>query len=154
MTQAASSWHFEQEQKIASDVDVTLVQVSSRKLALRAGFAVREAWAIATALSEACSNIVKHCGHGSVRIRVAVSEREAVFVFEAQDQGPGIEDLESALADGVSEGVPIEASEQPARRRGLGCGLGAIQRLMDELEIQTAPGHGTLVRATKRRVLS
>ena len=54
--------------------------------------------------------------------------------IEVSDDGPGIGDLERALADGYSTAG------------GLGQGLGAVRRLSDEFEIASRPGGGTRVR--------
>ena len=55
----------------------------------------------------------------------------------ARDEGPGIDDLERALTDGYTTGG------------GLGLGLPGARRLVDEFEIETAPGGGTTVTLIK-----
>ena len=55
----------------------------------------------------------------------------------ARDRGPGITDPALALQDGFSTGD------------GLGCGLPGAGRLVDELELDTAPGVGTAVTLRK-----
>jgi serine/threonine-protein kinase RsbT len=50
-----------------------------------------------------------------------------------QDQGPGIADIQQALRDGFTTG------------NGLGLGLGGAKRLVNEFEIESAPGVGTKV---------
>ena len=52
------------------------------------------------------------------------------------DQGPRIADLELALKDGWTSG------------NGLGLGLSGARRLVNEFDIQTAPGQGTTIRMT------
>jgi serine/threonine-protein kinase RsbT len=49
------------------------------------------------------------------------------------DKGPGIEDVKLALSDGYTS------------KQGMGLGLGGSKRLMNEFDIQTAPGQGTTV---------
>jgi serine/threonine-protein kinase RsbT len=51
----------------------------------------------------------------------------------AEDQGPGIADIERALADGYSSGG------------GMGLGLPGARRLMDELTVDSIVGVGTTV---------
>jgi serine/threonine-protein kinase RsbT len=58
--------------------------------------------------------------------------RQGIKVI-AQDQGPGIENLELALQDGFTSGG------------GLGLGLPGARRLVHEFHIETAPGRGTKV---------
>ena len=53
------------------------------------------------------------------------------------DSGPGIADLELALTDGYTTGG------------GLGLGLSGARRLVDEFDIDAAPGEGTTVTVTK-----
>jgi serine/threonine-protein kinase RsbT len=53
------------------------------------------------------------------------------------DQGPGIEDLSRAMTDGWTSGS------------GLGLGLTGSKRLVNEFEIETAPGRGTRVTITR-----
>jgi len=55
------------------------------------------------------------------------------------DQGPGISDLEQALKDGFSTGT------------GMGLGLSGAKRLVNEFEIDSAPGRGTKVSITRWR---
>jgi len=52
---------------------------------------------------------------------------------ETEEHGPGIRDIEQAFADGYSSAG------------GLGYGLGAVNRLMDELEISSTAGLGTRI---------
>ncbi len=69
-----------------------------------------------------------------------------------EDRGPGIEDVELALQDGYSQGQPVEERPPHRPRGGLGQGLGAAQRLLDELEIAPHPEGGT--RITGRKYLT
>ena len=62
---------------------------------------------------------VVHDGNGRQGIEVVAS-----------DDGPGIEDIERALQDGYTTGG------------GLGLGLPGARRLVDEFEIESAPGAG------------
>jgi len=102
-------------------------------------------WAIAIAVSEAATNIQKFAGRGVITLR-----REAECItFVAEDDGPGFEP-ELALRDGISEGIDLTQVESRAGLRGLGTGLGAIQRLMGELEIQRRPAGGPRLVARRR----
>src|SRR5690242_2194960 len=95
---------------------------------------------LATAISEVARNITTYAGTGEVSLRVLHErEREGIEVV-ASDQGPGIEDVELALQDGYTTG------------NGLGLGLPGARRLVDEFDVDTAPGKGTRVRLVKWRV--
>ncbi len=54
-----------------------------------------------------------------------------------EDEGPGIADLQLALADGWTSGG------------GMGLGLPGSRRLVNDFDIRTAPGQGTCVTITK-----
>jgi serine/threonine-protein kinase RsbT len=58
--------------------------------------------------------------------------RQGIQVI-ARDEGPGIENVELALQDGYTSGG------------GLGLGLPGARRLVDDFQIETAPGQGTKV---------
>ena len=53
------------------------------------------------------------------------------------DDGPGIADLDLALADGWSSG------------QGLGLGLSGARRLVDKFDLDTEVGRGTVVTVVK-----
>jgi serine/threonine-protein kinase RsbT len=57
--------------------------------------------------------------------------------LQFMDQGPGIPDVHLAMQDGFSSSG------------GLGLGLPGAKRLMDEMEIQSEPGKGTVVTVRK-----
>jgi serine/threonine-protein kinase RsbT len=56
-----------------------------------------------------------------------------------EDTGPGIPDVQLALTDGYSTGT------------GLGLGFGGAKRLVNEFEVRSAPGEGTVVRVVTWR---
>jgi serine/threonine-protein kinase RsbT len=136
--------------KIINDADVAVARSVAGRLAQRGGFSKRQQWEIMTAISEAGSNILKFAGEGIIHLRLG-QDGGVFFELEAVDHGQGIADIEVALQDGSTQGLtPGEASLLlPPQRKGLGLGLGAIQRLMDQLDIVSASHQGTVVRARK-----
>jgi len=54
-----------------------------------------------------------------------------------RDEGPGIADVKLAMTDGWTSGS------------GLGLGLTGAKRLVDEFELDTAPGKGTRITITR-----
>jgi len=88
---------------------------------------------------EAETNIVIHAYRG--RITVDVSTK-GIFIV-AEDEGPGIADVELAMREGYS------TAPQHVREMGFGAGMGLpnIRRSADELDIQTKVGVGTKVQA-------
>lgn len=134
--------------RVRVDADVVTAQCWARRFAEACGFAAREQWEVAVAVSEAASNIVKFGAGGSVTLRFPAGERRALEI-EAVDQGPGIHDLPKAELDGVTEGRRREDGGDPRQFRGLGLGLGAIRRMTDELSIETGERGGTRLVARK-----
>ena len=55
----------------------------------------------------------------------------------ASDEGPGIADVELAMQDGYTTG------------NGLGLGLPGTRRLVDDFELRTRTGAGTVIRLVK-----
>ncbi|MFH2006222.1 MAG: ATP-binding protein [bacterium] len=121
-----------------------------RRLAEQLGFDEQGGGAIAIAISELVSNAIKFAGRGTLTLRPLHAPRPGLEVT-VQDDGPGIEDFAKALQDGFSEGRMIsdDAPKAARPRRGLGAGLGAVMRLMDELETEVPFGGGLIIKARK-----
>ena len=92
---------------------------------------------IATAISELARNILTYAGEGEIEVAVEETAGRRGIRIVARDEGPGIADIGLALQDGYSTS------------RSLGIGLPGVRRLMDEFEVTSEPGSGTVVRATK-----
>ena len=131
----AESW----EIRIDKEADIIAVRQLIRELAKQHKFDQFASAALTTAASELSRNVWVHAKSGISRVRVLRGERigiELSFV----DQGPGIANLEQALAGGYSTA------------KSLGLGLSGTRRLVDEFHIETAPGAGTkiVIRKWKR----
>ncbi len=96
------------------------------------GFPQQAREEIALAATELATNLIKHAGGGTLTVTPIEGARVGLEL-EASDTGPGIRDVEQALGDRYST----------AGTRGTG--LGAVNRLMDELDIVSQPGRGTRV---------
>ena len=123
---------------IESDADVVTARQRARALAVTLDMPSTDQTLLATAISEIARNITTYAQRGEVFIELVrdSSGRRGVKVI-ARDRGPGIADLERALTDGYTTGG------------GLGLGLPGARRLVDEFDIQTAPGQGTTVTLVK-----
>jgi serine/threonine-protein kinase RsbT len=129
----------QEEWIIAGEDDVFGARRRAHDLALAQGFDPFAAAAVTTATSELARNIVVHAGNGTVRMeRISDGSRSGVRL-RFIDRGPGIIDLEQALAGGNSTAG------------SLGLGLSGSVRLVDEFDIQTEPGRGTEVTVVKWR---
>lgn len=138
--------------ELAIDRSTTPAFIQSRVRAFVRGLGggVRDEWSVAIAASEAATNISKFAHHGELCL-VAHDGSPTLVELVAEDDGPGMDDIAHALRDGVSEGVDLTTTEPDRKRRGLGTGLGAIVRQMDELTIERRAGGGT--RLVARRTL-
>jgi anti-sigma regulatory factor (Ser/Thr protein kinase)/serine/threonine protein phosphatase PrpC len=95
---------------------------AAKKFAVSLGFSQVEAEEIALAASELASNLIKHAGGGELQLSAVESFERKGMQIVSQDGGPGIAEVEVALSDGFSTAGT------------LGKGLGAVNRLMDELD--------------------
>lgn len=123
---------------IESEDSIIVARQSARALAQSLGFSALDQSRIATGVSELARNVVRYAtnGKGETRIRALTEAKPGIEVV-VHDNGPGIADLEQALAVGFTSG------------RGLGMGLPGTRRLMDEMTIDSAPGRGTTVTIRK-----
>jgi serine/threonine-protein kinase RsbT len=120
-----------------------------KKVALSLGFDTQAAWAVAITISELLSNAIKFAGAGTLSL-VALHDPRPGLEIRMADEGPGLEDFQASLRDGYSEGKDLSDPEQHVwPRRGLGAGLGAVKRLMDELEAIHPEEGGLVVIARK-----
>lgn len=124
---------------ISHEADIYEAQAAGRQMATTIGFDSRVGEEIVLAVTELATNLVRHAGGGDLLLRSVAGNDRAGIQIESRDRGPGIGDVERAFADGYSTAS------------GPGYGLGAINRLMDELEISPARGNGTGAHITCRR---
>ena len=117
--------------------DIVIARQAGHELARQLGFSLTDVTMIATAISEIARNITSYAGKGEVRVGVQYRDGRRALVVRAEDDGPGIRDVERALEDGYSTGS------------GLGLGLPGARRLMDRLVVESTPGQGTVVEMWK-----
>ena len=123
--------------EVSSDQDVVRVRQLVRTVAVAVKLSLVDQTKIVTAASELARNTLVYGGGGSVEVsRVDNGRRPGVRIVFA-DHGLGIADLELAFTDGYTTGS------------GLGLGLSGARRLVDEFDIDTAPGQGTSITVTK-----
>ena len=119
---------------IESDADVVTARQRAREMAGALELTTTDQTLLATAISEVARNITTYAKRGEVLLSVVRDEggRKGIQVI-ARDEGPGIADVDLALRDGYTSGS------------GLGIGLPGARRLVDDFNIETAPGQGTKV---------
>ncbi len=118
---------------IAEEFDVVTARKQAREVAQQAGLSQEAGESLAVAISEIAQNIVVHAGEGEIRIFMVKELGRDGVAAVAADDGPGILDIRLALEDGYSTA------------HGLGLGLSSAKRLMDEFEIVSASGKGTII---------
>jgi serine/threonine-protein kinase RsbT len=122
---------------IKADVDIIQARQIGRAQAAKLGFSLTEATLVATAISELARNIVQYAGNGELILRSINHHDRRGIIIVARDQGPGIHDIKLALQNGFSTS------------NSLGMGLPGVRRLVDEFEIESESGRGTVVTVKK-----
>jgi len=118
-------------------MDVLKARQWGKELAASLHFTTSELTTIATAISEIARNTVLYAKSGRLILRqIQQGKRHGLLVI-AEDGGPGIPDLALAMQDGYTTS------------HGLGIGLPGAKRLMDEFEIVSEMGKGTIVTMKK-----
>ena len=118
---------------LVSDEHVVALRRVVRERALELKLSLVDQTKLVTAASELARNTLKYGGGGEVHV-IGLSDgiRHGIKLAFADD-GPGIADLTLALTDGYTTGG------------GLGLGLSGAKRLVDEFDIETRHGEGTVV---------
>lgn len=124
---------------VRSEYDLVPARQQGRQLAESLGFSSSEATLVATTISELARNIVAYAARGEIVLRRSHDGARPGITVIARDAGPGIADVTLALQEGYSTSG------------GLGIGLPGVRRIMDEFHIESAPGCGTTITATKWR---
>lgn len=123
-------------QAVRSETDVTVGLSKLRTDMMAIGLTNYDITRVVTAASELARNILKYAGRGSLRYsRRTEGTREGVEVV-VEDNGPGIKDIEMALTDNYSTSGT------------LGLGLPGVRRLVDEFDLNSEVGVGTIVKIT------
>jgi serine/threonine-protein kinase RsbT len=122
---------------IETEDDIILVRRKVRDVAQACKFDVFATSAITTAASEIARNVWTYAHKGSARIEKLSDGSRLGVRMEFDDEGPGIPDLDRALAGGNSTA------------RSMGLGLAGSKRLVDEFSIDSEVGRGTKVMLLK-----
>jgi serine/threonine-protein kinase RsbT len=123
--------------EIRSEADVAAAMRAGRSTAEEAGLSVVEAQHVATAVTEVATNAWRYAVGGVVVIEPLERDGRHGVRVVVSDRGPGIADLGAALSDGVSSSG------------SLGVGLPGARRLMDEFDLRSTVGSGTVIEMEK-----
>ncbi|MDG5472820.1 anti-sigma regulatory factor [Jeotgalibacillus sp. ET6] len=122
---------------ILNEWDIVAARQLGRNVAKELGFGTVDQARITTAISELARNIYLYAGQGQLCIDRLNEHGKTGLRIIAADEGPGIPDIRKVMEDGFSTSG------------GLGAGLPGVRRLMDDFNIDSNPGEGTDIRATK-----
>lgn len=126
-----------QKFSIAGETDVAYAALGAKKYAKQIGFAEVDQYMIATAVSELARNIFVYAKRGTIHLNSLETDQRRGIEVVAEDSGPGIHDIDQAMADSFSTGGT------------LGVGLPGTRRLMDDFQIDTDPDVGTKITISK-----
>ncbi|AXI61882.1 MULTISPECIES: anti-sigma regulatory factor [Pseudomonas] len=124
-------------QPINIEQDVVLARQLARKLATECGMRLIDLTKLVTAVSELARNTMVYGGGGDMDWQILDDNHKVGLRLTFRDEGPGIPDIKLAMTDGWTSGS------------GLGLGLTGAKRLVDEFELDTAPGKGTRITITR-----
>lgn len=122
---------------IRSETDIVLIRQAVRNRTAGLGFSLVDQTKMITAASELARNALHYGGGGTATLEVLQEGTRSGLRVTFEDQGPGIPDVDRAMADGFTTGS------------GLGLGLGGARRLVNEFEIRSEVGQGTTVTITR-----
>jgi serine/threonine-protein kinase RsbT len=121
---------------IDQEKDIATARLEAWSEAVRIGLSKFASVKVATAVSELARNIVFYAGKGTVELRSVKDERGTLGLqIIASDQGPGIP---QSKLDEIWAGTYKS-------QRGMGKGLVAVKKLVDDFQLDTRPGVGTTV---------
>lgn len=127
--------------EIKTERDIVTARQAGREMARELGFGSADQTRLATAISELARNALRYASEGTCVI-TDESDRDMLRIgVTVEDHGPGILDIDRAMEDGYSTGG------------GLGAGLPGARRLVQEFDIESAPGHTVVSIAMVRRRL-
>lgn len=124
---------------VADAADIVAVRHAVRREAVKIKLSLVDQTKIVTAASELARNMLVYGGGGKVTLEILQEGARNGLRAHFVDAGPGIPNLELALRDGFTTGS------------GMGLGLGGAKRLVNEFNIESAPGKGTHVTITRWR---
>jgi len=124
-------------QPVLIEQDVVLARQTARKLAQECGMRLIDLTKMVTAVSELARNTMVYGGGGDMDWQILDEDMRVGLRIIFRDEGPGIPDLKLAMTDGWTSG------------NGMGLGLTGAKRLVDDFELDTAPGAGTRISITR-----
>jgi serine/threonine-protein kinase RsbT len=122
---------------VLSEVDIAYAALAAKDYAKDLGFTTVSQYMISTAVSELARNIFIYAEGGHIDLSTLLENSKIGIEVIAEDSGPGIDDLNSAMQDHFSTGGTM------------GVGLPGTKRLMDYFHIVSKLGLGTTITVRK-----
>lgn len=123
--------------RIDKEQDVVPFRNRVKEYATKIGMGLVNQTKLITAASELVRNMLRYANGGDALIEVVSDGRNNGVRLVFSDKGPGIADLKQAMTDGYSTG------------KSLGLGLPGAKRLVNEFDIKSNIGQGTVVTILK-----
>lgn len=121
---------------LLSESDVVKARGAGRDLCRDMGFTGAIQIKVATAISELARNVIQYAGTGRVDINSISGQRSGIEVV-VRDEGPGITQIDEIMRGEFSS------------KSGMGIGIVGTRNLMDDFDIETGPGEGTVITIRK-----
>jgi serine/threonine-protein kinase RsbT len=123
--------------RIVKEQDVVLFRNRVKEYAVKIKMGMVNQTKLITAASELVRNMLRYANGGDTLIEIVSRGRDNGIRLTFEDKGPGIADVQLAMRDGYSTG------------KSLGLGLPGAKRLVNEFEIKSEIGKGTIVTVIK-----
>ncbi|MBV9506434.1 MAG: ATP-binding protein [Acidobacteriia bacterium] len=120
---------------VHTDEDVVAARQAAREIAKLLDFDGNDQTRIAAAVSEIARNAQQYAGGG--KVDYLLDAAAGWYTIRISDEGPGIADVKKVLAGS-------------SPNSGAGLGILAARRLMDDFQIESAPGSPTVVKLSRR----
>lgn len=122
---------------IRKELDIVGARQLGREITKQVGFGIVDQARVTTAVSELARNIYLYTDYGEICCEAIENMGKKGIRVISKDEGHGIDDVATVMQDGYSTSG------------GLGAGLPGVKRLMDEFDIQTEVGKGTVITTVK-----
>ncbi len=123
--------------RISKELDIFKAAEKAKSAAYELGFTQVKQMMVSTVVSELARNIYTYALKGEIIIKRLVRGDKKGIEIIAQDEGPGIDDIATAMQDLFSTG------------NTLGLGLPGSKRMMDEFSFDTSRRVGIKIVARK-----
>ena len=123
--------------QVIKEQDTVFLKNRVKEVAVKIKMGLLNQTKLITAASELVRNMLRYANGGECLIEIISRGRDNGVRLTFKDTGPGIPDISLALKDGYSTG------------RSLGLGLPGTKRLVNDFNIQSKVGEGTIVTIIK-----